>query len=1079
MSRHRLFQQLFQSPHHRKQNSSVERLQSLHESLLQSVLLQPNDEDSNNHHEASTNDADPEEKKKDDDNDYDDDETDVPVTAIVKRQFVLTLTKQFHQRRNSNMKPHHHHHHDGPNGTKHKTSRGTRQRQRYLSAAFRQFIVESHSSDYDSDTERSGSTTITTTTPSSLTFETMVTSLEQSVVETIRSIGDEVIQAENDDDHHHPPHHHHHPPPSSLSSWSPTRLRSDPTFEYFCDTDILALLVDIAKEKPHTDGNAATIVSSDDDEDDDEHDCLPPTHATTTTTTTTFHGIVWSAAVKAQVFQTVSLLLSSVQDLSTLYYLLSRNYVNELVHSILPLQQWTDQALERMLLPYIDLLKNLTLQLRASPSLFACLVVMEEEHVVEVDEENRSEAETGSTSLFPLFTAALSTAQSAYAHSHSFAHVTCLNLMVSLLQMEPVHAWFMQGTMQQQQQQRILSHHIAQLVLDTYQRMSALTTGPVVNTVRATAMARQIAGWQDQIDLINDLLECHVLGLNVCLCEVLLQRVMATFLSAWLPSSRTANRALLVVGQVDADVIPEPEAHAQVSTMMTSIWVDSLNYAPLLRMLTVALFHPWSTVEWERTITTAPDYDDITEWSHGDFVLTKALHSIVERNNKTDRDKQKNDDDDNGDTECSVVPNLYCEEIVKAIRGQYGEWRLCASMRLLESVLRSKTIDAKTLQSVEIVSRCVSQNDKEFHASRFEVAVADFLNRRHTLTSSTSITALECAASLAVELIRQSVVASHGAGESTWSVAAMRTSPLWRALEQTRKYFFQKVLADCERLAVGEVYVDVMEAAIQAKYHLVTAQSGIPTGFALHFSHCPVTKATSSEFLIRKDRGVSGTEPEVTRFHAQMALHFRAVCEELQHFQDAMETVNEKSNLHMLRSHSADDEILRLGSLLVSSHRGKEIDLRGCMAFSCFSGSCEELSQQSVLNAHLGSHLVVALDPTNMYIAHASNIGKIRSKLICSIALRNVIATAADEEWLHVAVRHNDIPLLIKNGNMALRFETSGKCLIARQHISRYRKIVREELMATCQTMFQECEEVGPSSAQEPRVSGEETVQPV
>ena len=65
------------------------------------------------------------------------------------------------------------------------------------------------------------------------------------------------------------------------------------------------------------------------------------------------------------------------------------------------------------------------------------------------------------------------------------------------------------------------------------------------------------------------------------------------------------------------------------------------------------------------------------------------------------------------------------------------------------------------------------------------------------------------------------------------------------------------------------------------------------------------------------------------------------------------------------------------------------------------------------------SHFVLVLDPTDMFVVKPSpQIEFNRGTIITSISLRNVIAAASDGEWLHVAVRHEDVGFLIKNGTL-------------------------------------------------------------
>lgn len=68
--------------------------------------------------------------------------------------------------------------------------------------------------------------------------------------------------------------------------------------------------------------------------------------------------------VKSQILQVIAMLLFNTASPLSLTYLLSNNYMNELIMGILPLDQWTEEALEEILPPYVTLLRGLVMKLR-------------------------------------------------------------------------------------------------------------------------------------------------------------------------------------------------------------------------------------------------------------------------------------------------------------------------------------------------------------------------------------------------------------------------------------------------------------------------------------------------------------------------------------------------------------------------------------------------------------------------------------------------------------------------------------------------------------------------------------------
>lgn len=106
---------------------------------------------------------------------------------------------------------------------------------------------------------------------------------------------------------------------STCTGTAAPSIACDACFEFFCEKNMLHFLVEIAKEN----GNSIDLA---------QHEA--------------HHGVVWGALVKAQVLQTVSLLVAAgSRKQHLLYYILSQNSINELLSCMLPLTQWTDPAL--------------------------------------------------------------------------------------------------------------------------------------------------------------------------------------------------------------------------------------------------------------------------------------------------------------------------------------------------------------------------------------------------------------------------------------------------------------------------------------------------------------------------------------------------------------------------------------------------------------------------------------------------------------------------------------------------------------------------------------------------------------
>jgi hypothetical protein len=849
----------------------------------------------------------------------------------------------------------------------------TAQRKREISAAFR-LLAATRSADKEG---RNGGAAATRD-DASATALALARNIESCVIDLIRGIGEVIVNAEQ-------------------TSSTKNSLRSDAAFEYFCDKSILSLFVDIVKAK---------------------HSNLSKTHSESS-----LYGIVWSPAVKAQVLHTVSVLVSGVRDSSALYYLLSQHCINTLVACMLPLTQWTDPAMEIMLPAYVDLLKNLALQLAGSPQLFPFFTVQDGDGV-----------------LFPLLSATIETGTSSYAQSDSFVHITCLNLMVDIMQIsfEPVRSWVSYDA---EIEQKHLVNHLCQLLLRRYRKIANLTIGPVVDAVRSRAIGGQLAGLNDEMDVLNDIFGCGISRLNVRLCEALLRQVVSVLLKNLLPSR---ERHFLHVGVTDADVIPDREAFAQSSAYCLSRLFHSLEFSPFVRMLAVALLHPLSTPIWESNDLLVGD----------EYKLTTALNGLVQ-GKSTDS-----------------IPNPYRLELAKALQGDYGDWRVVTSAMVLENVIKSDSLDYGTLVKLEIFPRVEDGNGQL--VTSFEGALESFLGRHHTRVSAVSAVALECAASLATEFIYRSVLGAANGGDATLDFAEVFSrSPAWKALIAARSYFFRQTMESRHAVGASDIFVDLIEASVETRYKRVTTAINNmrlgPDGYAYSISKNGCTVQGASECIIRKFRSVDSNDVETTRFYAQMALHFRAICRILDRVRCQLQNLDPKSSslnrrVDLLMTDKAEELSQIFGCLLEKPNIGTDLDLHGRMTFRFSSESSNGKEVQSPSNSigasdteRLRTHLVLVLDPTDIYVVKPFQRSKVnRGTVLCCIPLLKVIAAVKDGNWLHIAVRHGDVGFLIKNGNMALCFDSAETCLIVRQHIDRCRQLLRRELLEKIKVLFGE-----------------------
>lgn len=790
-------------------------------------------------------------------------------------------------------------------------------------------------------------------------------SLEASVIGIIRSIGELIVNCRSRK-------------ASSLSS-----LRDDEAFEFFGEKAMLNLFVSIVQAKPGGYQHKS------------------------------FHGVVWTPAVKAQVIQTVALMISAVRDESALYLMLSQNCVNQLIATILPLTQWTDPALETMLPAYVELLKSLTIQLAGLPHVYSFLTVQE-----------------NSTVYFPLFSATLDMATSPYAQSHLATHKTCLSLLVDILHIvnEDLQSWVASA----EPEQAHLAKHFCDMFLTRYRRIVDLTTGLVVDGVRSNALSGQLMHLEELISSLNEIFWCDQRSLNVRLCD----RFLSTVVRQLLQNLTIEERDFLCVGETDRDVIPDREAMAQVSTVFFSRLFSRLEYPPLVRMLVVALFHAHSTELWR---------DNSFKSS-----FTPILNKIVK-----------------GELQF-MIDNPYRLQLIKTLRGDYGEWRFVASVTLLESAIKSPALDSATLALLNILP------ENHSDTTVYDAALVRFLDRSHVRRSSVTVMALERCSMVALWLLHKEILFLSGDGtQKSMMIEMLNASVLWKTLKSTRDYFFNKTISSQNVMGVSEIFVDLIESSILSRYRRMTTTNGNRTTKSTVFAY-PLSQdrshayGTNAEILIRKMRSVSLNEVEATRFNAEAAIHFRAICRVFDRFcqqiyeQSACDT--SRNALKRFELNTTDEAgILTeiFPSLLVKPQVGTDLDLRGRMTFRFSTDLAVGINGTSTTNFSEDSlfsstvPMVLVLDPTDLFIVRLRSGDEIqRGVVVCCIPLLNIIAAAGDGVWIHIAVRHDDVDGLIKNGNMALKFDTAGTCLIVAQYLERSRKLLRKESSEKIRLLF-------------------------
>ena len=132
-------------------------------------------------------------------------------------------------------------------------------------------------------------------------------------------------------------------------------------FAYFCEKNVLPMLIDSLLCHPPALSSSDTILNG---VSLSNNSYMNSTDSPSHSPSSPFSGVNWTASVKSQILQTIAMILFNTSSPLSLTYLLSNNYMNELIMGMLPLDRWRADALEEILPPYVTLLRGLVMRLR-------------------------------------------------------------------------------------------------------------------------------------------------------------------------------------------------------------------------------------------------------------------------------------------------------------------------------------------------------------------------------------------------------------------------------------------------------------------------------------------------------------------------------------------------------------------------------------------------------------------------------------------------------------------------------------------------------------------------------------------
>jgi hypothetical protein len=783
---------------------------------------------------------------------------------------------------------------------------------------------------------------------------------------------------------------------------------------YFCDKNILSLLVDIAKAKPEESG-------------------------------TVFCGVVFSPKVKAQVFCFLTAILSNADgDETSLYFLLSSNHMNDTVSFFVPLHQWTLHALEETVPHFCILLRHLTLRLLDRPQLVQFFV-----------DSGDHEESVATQECFPLLHAAVHVLSSTFAQSDAFVYETAFGVVLNLLQIpsDGIRS-AIEGAVRDQD---ILLSHLCQRLTARYRHIARLTVGiSSGDPARSKAIGRELAHLQELFQVINDVLWCGLRPLNVRFCEyllrVLFQHILPDLLLCVDKDNGPEMHSSSNESEIPADdpLICEEEAHCIASLVFLIQLFSTLEYAPLLKMCAVAVFHPLSPKDGF-----AKEMPGGSGQESGHFVFQSALNAILNDSRATD----------NAASMAPAKNNPYRAVLFAMIRGDLGYRCFVPAAMVLQGLLDSQ-LEISFLASLQVVDppAAAEEDRREGRSSEFQDGIGHFLSRNQRPSETASI-AIECAGALSLSFISHLIVSWTTNGTSFEHFHHRFTSSsLVLAIATARTKYAAKAKTMSEAAELSDIFIDLVELELSRRYVAVPGENDTKVFVCdLNANNCHHFQC-DPEILVRTLRDTGSNEVEDAKFTIRALFYLRSLVRVLVETDQNLNSCigphsigsrwTEETFFEVRTTEVMEDDYIELVGREERPQLGTELDIRGRTFFYCvpslpdinssYSSSSDQkrrLTQDLIRMAMPGQQeeLLLVLDPTDLFVLRPNlrNGACNRGVILCHAPIGAVIATVPERELLHIAVRQTEESFFVKNGNMSLRFDSVGTSRIAEQYLGR------------------------------------------
>jgi hypothetical protein len=561
---------------------------------------------------------------------------------------------------------------------------------------------------------------------------------------------------------------------------------------------------------------------------------------------------------------------------------------------------------------------------------------------------------------------------------------------------------------------------------------------------------QKVQDLDDKFCFINDLLWCSVRNLNVTMCEYIMQQFVY----------KTLLKDVLLLfdngddndHDDDDDDVSTKAIYSRTSLYVIAKIFKTIDYAPLLKMIAVALLHPY---------TPLPDQLKEMERHDNEYIITPALNAIAcndfvvvdsetivndESNSNFSNavmeesttliieSEYSSDDGDDDDSNISIVvtQNLYRAAMIHYLTGINSCKSFINAAMVFESILEAKSaIDHQVLKMLEVLP-CVPKDDfdktskgsydddddvvnsltetETCMSSPFEDAIVTFLNsniakswtENDSLSLDVGVSLTTCFIScLLKSYTEDGITAEHFDERAT-------SSSLLKCLLQAKTIAAKECKRFQSQRDMSIVFPDLLFNEISSLYKSSTRADKVLTqAFQCNLRQCGYSCVNASPRLSLLESQSISFDDEVkdAQFSIRKAILFQLLNEKRDNLVSKISDVlkaSDQVNDDLFTFDSicnAKEEILKLGLLQTKPTVGAEMNLKGKANFQFYPSLA--ISQRDEVDQEL-----MAFTTGHVITAEKKKRRQIADKILLNSSSKIEMILVVDEEAVIVLKPH-------------------------------------------------------------------------